>query len=531
MRPFETEFAADLRPDLADAYRAALPGARAGVLARLWRGLCVDPLPRVAGRRRVGAETVLTLTDGRRLAGPSGDWRFPEPTADRPVTLDGRRHEHPAELLSALAWPEAERLRAEIDHSVAGLALARANAVGPAAPFPRRTPVEHEQSVVDGHPLHPCCRNRTGFLATDHLAHGPEHGPVVGLDLLAVPPDACLARGSWPAELREGDALLLPLHPWQSRHVLPRLGLAPHRPGALPAHPLMALRTFALDGRPWQVKTALSTRLTSSVRDISAGSTRSGVAVSDFLRNAVDRLDGPLRLQTTRATAAVLVGGEPSPDLAAVIRDVPEARPGETVLPVAALTARPRDGGCPPLCALAGDDPAAWLAGFAALAVPPLVTLLAWGVALEAHEQNLLLVLDGDRPARLVYRDLADVRVHPERLDAAGLAGHDLPERLRTDTRGLHAKLFGSFVATTLAGLVTTLAAHAPAERLWNAIGSRIRHAYDALPGTPFARADRRALLTAPIPAKPLTLMRLDPATPARAHRPNPFTPREEWGG
>ena len=40
------------RPDLAIRYRAQLPGARAGVLARLWGALAREPLPgwfRLAG--------------------------------------------------------------------------------------------------------------------------------------------------------------------------------------------------------------------------------------------------------------------------------------------------------------------------------------------------------------------------------------------------------------------------------------------------------------------------------------------------
>ena len=59
--PVETEFAADLqrlRPELADPYRAALPAARAAVLARLWRGLRLDPLPRVIARQQDGTATV-----------------------------------------------------------------------------------------------------------------------------------------------------------------------------------------------------------------------------------------------------------------------------------------------------------------------------------------------------------------------------------------------------------------------------------------------------------------------------------------
>jgi siderophore synthetase component len=529
--PVETEFAADLqrlRPELADPYRAALPGARAAVLARLWRGLSLDPLPQVVGRWRGGIETVITLTGGRRLVGPAGVWGFSEPPSDMAIMLDGHRYDHPAELLAALRWPEAARLEAEVAHSVAGLALARVGAASlgrPATALGGRTLEEHEQSVVDGHPLHPCCRNRTGFRAVDHLAYGPEHRPVVTLDLLAVPIARCVVRGAWPEELRAADRLLLPVHPWQSARVLPRHGLAPHGLGVLPARPLMALRTLAPIGLAWHVKTALSTQLTSAVRDISGGSVRSSAALSAFLQEAVGQLGSSLRLQPIRAAAAVLIDGEPHPDLAAVLRDCPTAalRPSETVLPVATLTARPPGGGCPPICALAASDPVAWLADFAALAIPPLLTLLAWGIALEAHEQNLLLVLADSRPRQLVYRDLADIRLCSARLEAAGLTHPAIPDRMRTTTAELRAKLFATFIATTLTGLVTTLAKHAERQRLWDTVRTHIRRTYAASPNTPATQADQRALLGEPIPTKPLTLMRLDTSTAIWAYLPNPF--------
>ncbi|MBV9314552.1 MAG: hypothetical protein JO100_12660 [Pseudonocardia sp.] len=529
--PVETEFAADLRrvrPELADPYRAALPAARVAVLARLWRGLCIDPLPRITCRCQRGIETVITLAGGRRMVGPTRFWGFSEPPPDLTISLDGHPYDHPAELLAALRWPEAARLEAEVAHSVAGLALARAGAASlgrPAIAFAHQKLEAHEQSVVDGHRLHPCCRNRTGFRAEDHLAYGPEHRPVVALDLLAVPAGGCVVHGAWPDELRAADKLLIPIHPWQSAHVLSRHGLAPYALGALLARPLMALRTLAPIGLPWQVKTALSTQLTSAVRDISGDSIRSSVAVSTFLREAFGRLGGGLRLQSTRAAAAVLINGEPHPDLGVVLRDclVADLRPDETVLPVGALTARPPNGGCPPLCALAAGEPVAWLADFVALAVPPLLTLLAWGIALEAHEQNLLLVMAERRARRLVYRDLADIRICSTRLETAGLSCPAIPNRMRASSAELRAKLFATFFATTMAGLVTTLAKHADSKRLWDAVEIGIRQTYASLPHTPATQADQWALLNDPIPTKPLTLMRLNPSTALWAYQPNPF--------
>ncbi|MFS8095714.1 hypothetical protein LFM09_01120 [Lentzea alba] len=432
----EKEFAAALDGERAERFLAALPGARAAVLARVERALRIEPLPQ--------------------------------------VNIDTARYQHPVDLLSALAWTGSENLIREVAHSVAGLALSRTT--NPlTTPFLERSLEEHEQSVVDGHPLHPCCRNRTGFTALDHLAYGPEHRPVVALRLHR--PEHHVVHGDWPDELRDGERILLPLHPWQADRLrMPSVG-------TLDAAPLMALRT--LSAGPWHVKTTLSAQITSAVRDISAGSIMAATAVSEFLDGVVEGIE----LQHNRAAAAILTDGWPNRELGVILRDKPVAHPGETLLPLAALTRATI------------SDPVEWLREFAELAVPPLMTLLARGVALEAHEQNLLVGLVNGRPRRVIYRDLADIRVSPRRR---------LPERLHASPEALRAKTFATFFATAMTGLVNTL--EAPDEELWDVVAKSV-------PDTP----DRHALLHEPIPAKPLTLMRLDPSTKAWALLPNPF--------
>ncbi|MCP2242600.1 IucA/IucC family protein [Lentzea aerocolonigenes] len=438
----ESEFAAALPADRAERFLAALPEARAAISARLRRAFAIEPLPQ--------------------------------------VNADPDEHLHPVDLLTAQRWPHSANLIAEVAHSVAGLALSRTTSPL-TTPFLERSLEEHEQSVVDGHPLHPCCRNRTGFTAHDHLAYGPEHRPVVALRLH--PTRDHVVFGDWPAELRDGPSILLPVHPWQAD----RLNVT--GAGTLPAHPLMALRT--LSAGAWHVKTTLSAQITSAVRDISGNSIATAVTVSDFLSDVVEGLE----LQHNRASAAVLTDGEPNRALGVILRDKPVPLDGETLLPLAALTA----GDPPPIRSL--GDPVTWLAEFAELAVPPLMTLLARGVALEAHEQNLLVGLVNGRPRRLIYRDLADIRVSPRA---------DLPARLHADREALRAKTFATFFATALTGLVSAL--DAPAAELWDVVAKTV-------PDTP----DRHALLHDPFPAKPLTLMRLDPKTTEWAHTPNPF--------
>ncbi|MBC9729510.1 IucA/IucC family protein [Streptomyces sp. TRM68367] len=465
-----------LRPGLMPRFSAALPGARAAVLSRLWRGLAHDPLPWLVRREADRDGLTLHLSDGRRLHGPAAD---PYRTAAyvTVVRLDDVPYDDPARLMTDLAVPHATGFAAELGHSAASLALSRAGQQDRPQEWPG-SDWEWEQRVVDGHPFHPTCRSRPGFSVAEQLAYGPEHRPLVGLGLAPVRTAECLVTGAWPAELRDGERLLIPVHPWQAAHVLKRPCEA-----RLTAHPLMSLRTLALPDGP-HVKTALSARLTSSVRVISVASVGASAVLSDFAEALTARTDGLLHITRTLGAATAH-----SPDLAAVLRQSPRtyAAPGEHVVPVAAL----------PTTRLPGSP--GWLAGLARLALTVGLRLLELGVALEAHGQNLLAVLSPTgTPLRLVYRDLADLRVSPARLARHGIAAPDLPARMVTDDeRALRRKLFGSLVAGALAGTAGSGAA------LREALEAAVRD----LPRTP----DLAALREEPLPAKALTLMRLSP--------------------
>ncbi|MEU5593218.1 IucA/IucC family protein [Streptomyces sp. NPDC020298] len=472
---------AAVRPDLVPRYSAALPGARAAVLTRLWRALAHEPLPWITRRVTEAGGLVLRLADGRGLRGP-----HPDPYAtDAYVTavhLGGVTHDDPARLMTDLAVPHAAAFAGELGHSVASLALSRAGRPDRPQGWPQRDQDwEWEQRVVDGHPFHPNCRSRPGFSVAEQFAYGPEHRPVVELGTVPVPARECLVAGAWPDELRDGENLLVPVHPWQTAHVLKR----PYDAWS-DAHPLMSLRTLALPGGP-HVKTALSARLTSSVRDISAYSVGASATLSAFAEDLAARTDGALHV--TRTLGAVSAG---SPDLAALLRESPRlyVSGDEHVLPVAALatTDLPRSP--------------AWLADFTGLALQVGLRLLELGVALEAHGQNLLVVLSPDgSPRRLVYRDLADIRISPARLTRHGITPPALTGRLITDDETtLRRKLFGSLVA----GALAATAGSGPA--LATALETAVR---DLPPGP-----DLTALREAPVPTKALTLMRLSPTTP-----------------
>ncbi|MEU9453055.1 IucA/IucC family protein [Streptomyces sp. NPDC048277] len=514
-----------VRPDLAEPFLAMLPGARATVLGRLWGAFVREPMPGVTGHRRESDALVLGLRRGGALsAAASCARRFAEVPEDFTVSGPAGPIGGPAELLAQLGLrtPAAERLAAELDNSVVNLALARAANADRTAP--PNDSADAEQAVVDGHPQHPCCRTRTGMSIAEVLAYAPEHHPVVRLALLRVPADRWQGAGSWPRELRDGDAILMPLHPWQRDHVLARHPDLAVVEETVPARPLLSLRTLAPLGvlPGCHIKTALDVQVTNYRRTITPAEVADGPPLSDLVAALVDKAGygGSLRVLRELGGGAVRVAGQPSASLAAMVRESTDCHLDADAREIAVpLTAVHATG-----AAVVSGDPVRWLADFAGLVLPPALTLLSMGVALEAHGQNTLVVLRDGRPVRVLYRDLDGVRVSPRRLARSGFT---LPPLLGTragdDLDALRTKLFGGLVSGVFSELVDVLARTRGAEpgTLWGAVAEVARRVCAGLPD----REDEAAFFGDTMPLKATVAMRLaeNPGKAQWTPVPNPL--------
>ncbi|WP_406438806.1 iron transporter [Streptomyces sp. NBC_00631] len=513
-----------VRPDLVEPFAAALPGARATVLARLWGALAREPLPGVRTRRREADALVVTLRNGDRLAAPDVcAQRFARAPGDFTVSGPAGPVRGPAQLLALLgqSGSAVRRLAAELDNSVVNLALARA--ANPGRPGRLRDSADAEQAVVDGHPQHPCCRTRSGMSVAEVLAYAPEHHPLIELALLAVPAERWQGAGTWPAELRDGDTFLVPVHPWQRDHVL-----AAHRDLAvtgrtIPARPLLSLRTLApvADLPGHHIKTALDVQVTNYRRTISPAEVADGPALSDLVAAVVDKagFGESLRVLRELGGGAVRVGGRASDSLAAMLRESTDSHLGEGGIAVP-LTAVHATG-----AAVVAGDPVRWLRDFATLVLPPALTLLSMGVALEAHGQNTLVVLRDGKPVRVLYRDLDGVRISPRRLAAWGgtlppLAG----TRAGDDMDALRTKLFGALLSGVFSELVDVLSRTRAIDpgTLWETVADAGRRAYAELPD----HGDEAVFFGDTLPLKATIAMRLaeEPGKAQWVPIPNPLS-------
>ncbi|MFF8427220.1 IucA/IucC family protein [Streptomyces sp. NPDC016566] len=511
------------RPDLVEPFTTALPGARATVLARLWGALAREPVPGVTGHRRESGTLVVGLRGGGSLSAAESCARpFAEVPDDFTVSGPQGPVTGPAQLLAQLGLrtPAAVRLATELDNSVANLALARAANTVRAAPL--NDSADAEQAVVDGHPQHPCCRTRTGMSIAEVLAYAPEHHPIVQLALLRVPADRWQGAGVWPRHLRDGDTILLPLHPWQREHVLSHRSDLVVMEETIPARPLLSLRTLAPLGvlPGCHIKTALDVQVTNYRRTISPPEVADGPPLSDLVSAVIDKAGygSSLRVLRELGGGAVCVDGQPSASLAAMIRESTECHldAGEIAVPLTAVHATG--------ATVLSGDPVRWLTDLAELVLPPALTLLSMGVALEAHGQNTLVVLREGRPVRVLYRDLDGVRVSPRRLARCGFA---LPPLLGTragdDADALRTKLFGALISGVFSELVDVLTRTRAADprASWGAVAEVGRRVYAGLPD----HEDAAAFFGDTMPLKATVAMRLaeDPGRAQWTSVPNPL--------
>jgi siderophore synthetase component len=142
--------------------------------------------------------------------------------------------------------------------------------------------------------------------------------------------------------------------------------------------------------------------------------------------------------------------------------------------------------------------------------------LSRWGIALEPHGQNVVVVLRDGLPSRVLYRDFGSIRVSPIRLARSGVRLPALIGALPTDDEDeLRAALFFPLFDTNLGQVVAALAraGEIDASRLWQLVAQRCRSAYTALTADPAIAAaasrDEAAMFGPTLPAKSLLRVQL----------------------
>jgi hypothetical protein len=203
----------------------------------------------------------------------------------------------------------------------------------------------------------------------------------------------------------------MPVHPLTAaRRVLP---LAPEP--YLQVSPTLSMRTVAvLDDPSTHLKLALPTATLGAAnkRGIAAGTLADGATMQRVLQAIAAR--EPRFAHRIRHADESSYGEHQGHGLAFLVRRYPPELTDQTVVPVAVLGAPGPDG------PFGHRLPPGVLDGYLDLLLDWHVALwLRYGVALEAHQQNISIALAPDGALSLVYRDDDGARVDLPRLAAA----------------------------------------------------------------------------------------------------------------
>ncbi|MEV0969157.1 IucA/IucC family protein [Microtetraspora glauca] len=312
---------------------------------------------------------------------------------------------------------------------------------GTQAPARVHGPIRYEAlaAAVD-HPVYPTARCRLGVPAEGLLAYAPEFAPAFDLRWAAVPRDRvtlsseaetspglffpCMAEVGLPERLADTHRLF-PVHPLALPVVTGIAGVIVAGLPYLRVRPTLSMRTVVAGERlHLKLPIPTSTLGLRNRRSIKPDTLGDGALAESLLREVLSREpDLPVVLADEQ-----LHGHAGHEYLGWMIRRLP---PGE-IVPVAALAA---PGVLPEIAArFYAGDVRALLRDYLAILFAWNVRLFArYGIALEAHQQNLSLVFT-DGTMRLMVKDNDGLLAAPDRLGSAGLAVPAFAdERMLTD--------------------------------------------------------------------------------------------------
>jgi siderophore synthetase component len=312
-----------------------------------------------------------------------------------------------------------------------------------------------EQCIYLGHPYHPCSKTKLGFSRADVLNYSPEFHPVVPIQVAAIQKDhihiesmqnlPCFtdwfasnyptAWQHWMQELQARQLCIeefipLPIHPWQASKIIPELFKEFIRNGTMylftnviiNATPTLSFRTLApVDNQDAAyIKLPIAVQATSQFRTLASESTENVPKISDILSNIFTKENNfSGRLGILREFYGLRFKNIPEDQakhLNVILRENanPYLSHDETAIVLAALFEISPVTKLPlfiELMHLNGitqlKDVQDYFHYYVDLVLGSYLDLyLLYGIALEGHQQNTLVVFRNNKVIRFIARDL-----------------------------------------------------------------------------------------------------------------------------
>ncbi len=312
---------------------------------------------------------------------------------------------------------------------------------------------ELESEIIEGHPYHPCFKSRTGFTIDDHKDYGPEAKQSFTLQWVAVKRSYVRIsvleeeENFWKRELGHllwkdllatlavfdgtfEDYTFLPVHPWQWHNMKHELAGLMEQKDLIPLdvkgddyRATQSVRTLWNFSNPKkaQLKCSMNMVNTSSLRKLHAHAVCAAPHISAWLTRVIqldDYLHNEASLIVLEEYAGIIF--EPNVkkhssklegQLGSIWRESVRSymKDDEEAVPFTVLMMMEKDGR--PfidnwLCRYGTEE---WVKRLIDVSVIPVWHLLvAHGIAVEAHAQNMILLHQNGWPTRVVLRDFHD---------------------------------------------------------------------------------------------------------------------------
>lgn len=321
-----------------------------------------------------------------------------------------------------------------------------------------------ESLVIEGHPLHPSTKTKFGLSKEEVKRYAPEFEQVVPLYVLLVHKDVTAVTGdsfekpvlyeNLPDLYETASQILVSrgsiiedyypflVHPWQYEHVLTEEygedleeGRIIPIPYQLSSRATLSFRTMNLLELPYHVKLPVRAQATSAVRTVSPEITVNGPILSslfDTIYASEKELAQSVIVVRERVGATFTKQNDfqLGRNLAFILRESPNAykQEGELLWVGASLTAsNPLKEEEPVIVdmmrtyfeteTIGKKEVFHYVAHYTEKVMIPLLQLvLKYGIALEGHMQNSIIITKGGEVQRIFVRDLGGVRIHKKTL-------------------------------------------------------------------------------------------------------------------
>lgn len=316
--------------------------------------------------------------------------------------------------------------------------------------------IESEQALLLGHSMHPAPKSRTGFIHEDWLRFSPEAESKTQLNFWLLAPeyiveDSALAQPiskalrdhiQWHLTESEKTLLdqysnykLLPLHPWQARYLQSKDWFKSLKQknklieiGEIAWYfsPTTSVRTMASFEAPWQVKPSLSVMVTNSVRVNLEKECHRGVMTHQLwhseLGHHILAQCPTLRAVNDPAWIALKIDDQVVNETICIFREQPFSK-SQQVTCIASLCQDHPAENLSRFDAIFNEIAKnknvdkhdqlkmqelalTWFKQFLEVSLKPLMYLYhQYGMAFEAHQQNVLVELEQGMPKTLWLRD------------------------------------------------------------------------------------------------------------------------------